>query len=174
MDTTIKLHIDEEAYKQVEEKILRLHQLAMSCPFPSNQKQADDIVICRILEVMNRAIETDQDTITELCKQRVQCNKVLCDDPTIQVGTYHVSGEYTIGLIGILSGIAGTHNDGYSNIAAEFETVCPTHGVVNVKIDGICPECTETVELGRILRFVRTKERSDQPRMVHNGEEEET
>jgi len=123
-----------------------------------SDKTKDDTVIDRILEVMNRAINADSEAVASLCDQRVPCNETLAKDLTIQVGTYH-GHPYTVGLIGILAGIAGSHEDGYSKICAIFETVCETHGVVDEAAENKCPVdgCEKTVRLGHILEFKRTR-----------------
>jgi hypothetical protein len=111
-----------------------------------------------MLSVLNRATVADRDAIAALIEARVPCNQALADDPTIQVGSCREPGTYTVGLLGILSGIAGAHPDGFSQIAAVFEVVCPKHGKADGVVGDACTDCGAALELGRLESFVRTRQ----------------
>jgi hypothetical protein len=106
-----------------------------------------------MLEILNRAVKADANAMANLINHRVRCNQALADDPTIQVGR-----SPSIGVMGLLSGIAGCHEDGFSKICAVYETVCAVHGVVEAKVGGDCGKgCKQNVQLGRLLGFRRTR-----------------
>lgn len=70
--------------------------------------------------VLNRALESDPDAISELFAYRVECNDKLADDPTIQVKAR--DGEHpTVGAFGVINGILGATDDGFGFIAMEVE-----------------------------------------------------
>jgi len=70
--------------------------------------------------VLNRALDSDPDAISELFSYRVECNDALADDPTIQVRAR--DGEHpTIGAFGVIAGLLGVRDNGFSLIAMEVE-----------------------------------------------------
>lgn len=115
----------------------------------------DDLVSDRIVKVLNRAIRVDPRALGALCEIRVPCNNALAQDPTIQV-----SYSLGFGVIGLLSGVAGAHEDGFSKVVAIYETVCLEHGIVDKQVGRQCPVdgCRQVVELGRLVRFERTRQ----------------
>jgi hypothetical protein len=115
----------------------------------------DELLLDHMVSVLNRAIAKDPKAMTRLMNARVPCNDELAQDQTIQVGCRN--GGYTIGAIGLLSGIAGCHSDSYSKLEAEFQTVCPIHGVVDADVGQKCPSCSCVVILGDIIRFQKSR-----------------
>ena len=124
----------------------------------------NDEAIQHMLDVLNRAISADPVAIANLIEHRVPCNQQLANDPTIQVSSYRGDG-FTIGMLGVICGIAGCHEDGYAKIAAVFSTECPRHGKVSAAVGESCPKvgCAEIVRLGSLEGFERTR--------VHIGNE---
>lgn len=123
-----------------------------------------ELFIDHLLGVLNRAVKADRKAIAQLLEYRVPCNQALADDPTIQVRSCCEIQPYAVGLLGLLSGIAGTHDDGYSQIVAEYDVECPVHGVVGGHIGDPCGMrragsgwCTEKLVLGQLRGFVRTR-----------------
>jgi hypothetical protein len=118
-------------------------------------------IIDQMLSVLNRAIEKDRAAITALLAHRVPCNRDLADDETIQVmSAKHGQDPFdTVGMLGILSGIAGCHEDGMAKIAALFDVCCPIHGVVSGKIGEKCHHCSNVLIRGRIVKFVRDRDK---------------
>ena len=81
----------------------------------------------RIIKLMNEALRLDQEAISALALNRVTCNEQLADHPSIQCGSLprpkageDIQGNTgtTVGLVGILNGIAGVDNDSNGFIAA--------------------------------------------------------
>lgn len=121
------------------------------------QKEYQEIVIDHLLGVLNRAVKADRKAIAQLLAHRVPCNQALADDPTIQVGSYREIQPYAVGLLGLLSGIAGVHpEDSYSRIAAEYDAECPEHGVHDGGFER-CLICGKELVLGQLRGFVRTR-----------------
>jgi hypothetical protein len=79
----------------------------------------DKVVSARIVAVLNRSIRDDRAAMESLFNVRVRCNELIAADPTIQVDSS--SGAPYVGIIGLLSGIAGAHPDGYGKVAAVYE-----------------------------------------------------
>lgn len=75
-----------------------------------------DLAADRAIDMLNDALQRDPVAISALVAARVPCNEVLADHDTIQV--WFKDGEYRIGLLGVLNGLFGKHNDGYGRIAA--------------------------------------------------------
>jgi hypothetical protein len=119
-------------------------------------KIIDDIVAKRIVDVMNRAIAMDPKAIEALFNVRVPCSSKFGEDPTIQI-----SQDDTLSVIGLLSGIAGSWPTGFSRVAAEYNTVCPTCGIVDGKVDKPCERCGATIQLGPLAGYVLTENPED-------------
>lgn len=129
-------------------------------------KLANQIVVNQIVEVVNRAIEADPSAMRALFENRVPCNQRLRNDPTIQVATEDENIGPTVGLLGILSGIAGTFTykgkPNWSRISAVYNVDCPIHGndlkEKERKVGDICPKigCNEKLILGDLLRIEET------------------
>ena len=71
-----------------------------------------------ILRVMNEALDADPEAITKLVEKRVECNQKLVEHPTIRCAKSHPFQSHTIGLMGILNGIAGEGQPGFGPICA--------------------------------------------------------
>ena len=83
-----------------------------------------------IIRVMNSAIELDRNAINALVSKRVPCNTERAAHPTIQVRSERVSSQsgaatlvvqHSLGVVGLLNGIAGTDEHGNGYIAADFD-----------------------------------------------------
>lgn len=126
-------------------------------------EMTQEIVIDHLLEVLNRAVKADRKAIAQLLAHRVPCNQALADDPTIQVGSYREIQPYAVGLLGLLSGIAGVHpEDSYSRIAAEYDVECSRCGhdaqaVGGLTVGDACAVCGKELVLGQLRGFVRTR-----------------
>ena len=66
--------------------------------------------ITKALLVLNEALDQDPKAITELVNFRVDCNKVLTNHPTIQVGVY--DGVAKVGVLGLINGVLGDSPSG--------------------------------------------------------------
>lgn len=75
-------------------------------------------VIDHAIEVLNRALAADPDTVRALFAHRVVCNETLTDDPTIQVT---VKNMPTLGVLGLVNGLFGVAPSGYGFITAEYD-----------------------------------------------------
>lgn len=119
---------------------------------------SETISVDHVIEVLNRATESDKSAILALVNTRVFCNRKLADDPTIQVRDT-LDGTYLVGVLGILNGLFGVDKSGYGAIAIEYEVVCPEgHVVENGKVVGHqCTECGRSLELGSFLGFRRMR-----------------
>lgn len=97
----------------------------MKSPDPNVQKA---------LDILNDALTRDPLALTQLVNARVSCNEKLTKHKMVQTGMY--SGEYKIGVLGLINGILGYKLGG---IGAEGD-VDPRTG-----------------RLVRVRRFVHTK-----------------
>ncbi|MFA4974144.1 MAG: hypothetical protein WC683_16160 [bacterium] len=80
-----------------------------------------------IVDLLNELLLLDPVAIAALVEHRVSCNKALADHPTVQVRALGCE-TYTISLLGIINGIAGTQPEGarhpgWGFIAGEFGEV---------------------------------------------------
>ena len=119
----------------------------------------DPCSIDHVLEVLNSIVKADPKAAFTLIETRVPCNAVLAEHPTVQV----VGGDTpTVGLLGIINGILGVYEDGWGPILICFEVVCPKckaeTGSGN-KVGDPCAHCGETLVLGDIIEFKRTREK---------------
>jgi DNA-directed RNA polymerase subunit RPC12/RpoP len=120
-----------------------------------SDQDIDTIVTDRIITVLNRAIKEDRGAIESLCVHRVDCNENLADDPTIQVGAK--DNNFRVGLIGILSGIAGQWPDGFSRIWVVYDEVCADCGKSVDQASGEkCPYCGGEIVMGNLIEFQKT------------------
>lgn len=82
---------------------------------------ADDLIA-----FLNELLEYDRNAVGCLIANRVPCNEALGEHPTVQTGKQH--GGYHVGLLGLLNGYCGVHDDGerqgWGAVAAVFED-CP-------------------------------------------------
>lgn len=123
-----------------------------------------DVYINHAINVLNRALNKDPIAINAIMEHRFSCNKDLVDDPTIQV--MDNGDTYLVGTLGLINGIFGIRENGHGYIAAVYDVVCETHGVVDGKIGDRCSveigdtysveKCDRILELGPLIKFERT------------------
>lgn len=121
-----------------------------------------EVTTQQIIDTINDAISADSSAMRALFENRVPCNQRLAKHPTIQVLKENDDVGCTVGVLGILSGIAGTREyngqKGFSRIWAVYNVDCPIHGTDEGRHDlvvgDICPEegCEEELILGDLLR----------------------
>jgi len=86
-----------------------------------------DISVDHAVEVLNEALKADAEVISRLVNQRLPCNDVLANHPTIQVAPHVVKegdfayANYEVGLLGIINGLFGVDDKGWGFIAARFK-----------------------------------------------------
>jgi len=128
----------------------------------------NNIIVQRIIDITNEAIAADPSAMRAMFENRIPCNQRLSDHDSIQVMKESEAVGNTVGVFGLLSGIAGTmqykDNPHYSRIWAVYNVVCPVHGVkeddedVHLVGDN-CPRsdesCNEKMILGDLLRVER-------------------
>jgi len=77
------------------------------------------------IEVLNRIHKTDPTVLPELIFHRVQCNKALADDETVQVGkkewVVEEEDTYEVGILGIINGLFGVDEKSWGFIYANFD-----------------------------------------------------
>jgi len=87
----------------------------------------ESVTLDEVLEVLNRIVKTDPQAAHDLVETRVGCNDALAKDPTIQVVEKGVpmlgttKKLYSVGLLGVLNGIFGAHDDGWGAIQVTME-----------------------------------------------------
>lgn len=85
-------------------------------------------LIDHAVDVLNRIHNADPTVLPALISYRVQCNEMIADDPTVQVGSIKEDkGRWEVGLLGIINGIFGTDETGWGYIAANLEDGVITH-----------------------------------------------
>jgi hypothetical protein len=115
--------------------------------------ELEELFAQRIVRVMNEALESDPKAIRGL----VSCNDVLADHPSIQV--QQETEGYSVGLLGLLNGIAGTFPDSYGRVHAIFDVVCPnmckptTVEKGTGVIGDLCPQCETPLVEGPVRSF---------------------
>lgn len=72
-----------------------------------------------VVNFLNDLVELDRPAIAALIANRIPCNQLLADHPTVQVAA--TAGGYHVGLLGILNGLCGVMEDGYGYIAAVLD-----------------------------------------------------
>lgn len=96
--------------------------------------KSPDPNVQRALDLLNDALARDPMALTQLINARVSCNEKLTNHKSVQTGMY--SGEFKLGVLGLINGILGYKLGG---IGAEGD-VDPKSG-----------------QLLRVRRFVHTK-----------------
>ncbi|NKB44220.1 MAG: hypothetical protein GKS03_08055 [Alphaproteobacteria bacterium] len=91
----------------------------MKSPDPNVQKA---------LDILNDALTRDPVAITQLVNARVSCNEKLTKHKTVQTGVY--SGDYKVGVLGLINGILGYKLGG---IGAESDVDPKTGRLVRVR-----------------------------------------
>lgn len=87
----------------------------------------ETVSIDDVLEVLNRIVNTDPQAAHDLIETRVDCSDALAKDPTIQVAKKEVAmlgttaKFYSVGILGVLNGIFGVHDDNYGAIQVTME-----------------------------------------------------
>lgn len=107
----------------------------------------------RMLTKLNRAIQADPWAITRLLTRRSACNSALAADPDVQVSSN--GNLHTVSALGLICGLAGTFDSGWSRIAAHFEVECPKCGVVEGVVGEKCAACGRELTFGRVVEFTR-------------------
>jgi hypothetical protein len=72
-----------------------------------------------VVDVLNRIHNEDPTVMPALIQMRVPCNRVLADDPTVQVGV--IDGGFEVGILGIINGIIGIRDNGWGYIGARYD-----------------------------------------------------
>ena len=72
-----------------------------------------------LCEYLNDLLRHDAKSIHDLCEERVPCNTALADHPTVQVAA-GTPNELAVGMLGILNGFVGVHEDNFGYIVAEY------------------------------------------------------
>ena len=73
----------------------------------------------RICDLLNALIELDRPAVAALIANRVPCNRLMADHPTVQV--YAQNGGHHVGLLGILNGLCGVRENSFGLINAIFD-----------------------------------------------------
>ena len=91
----------------------------MKSPDPNVQKA---------LDILNDALARDPMALTQLVNARVSCNEKLTKHKSVQTGMY--SGDYKVGVLGLINGILGYKLGG---IGAEGDADPRTGRLVRVR-----------------------------------------
>lgn len=86
----------------------------------------EEITIDDAIELLNSAVEADDEAIRELCfDKRVNCNEELSTHPTIQAHCYDEDGNVldncSVGVLGIINGLFGIDENGWGVIGAVLD-----------------------------------------------------
>lgn len=73
----------------------------------------------QVVALLNELIALDRDAIEKLIAARVQCNQALADHPSVQV--LAVSGDFWVGMLGVLNGIYGCNQESVGYIEAHLD-----------------------------------------------------
>lgn len=119
----------------------------------------ESVTIDEAIDLLNSAIKADKRAMHNLIEARVMCNKELANHPTIQISSYHVEGQYVVGLLGILNGLFGIDKRGWGAIAAVFGVICLNKHVTQPEdnVGDPCAVCGEKLLLGALESFQRTQ-----------------
>jgi len=79
----------------------------------------DFVSLDETIAYLNELIKTDRVAMAALIANRVPCNQALADHPTVQVNAQH--GGYLVGMLGILNGLFGIHENGRGPITFIFK-----------------------------------------------------
>lgn len=114
----------------------------------------DPCSLDQAISILNELVAADPIAMRNLIENRVPCNEGLAEHPTAQVG-FH-DNEYRIGLLGVLNGIFGIHEDGNGALCAHFEVGCDSCGLkADDSDDGKpCPNCGATLKY-QLVKFSR-------------------
>lgn len=79
----------------------------------------NEVTVGDFVEYMNGLLAVDQEAISNLVLQRVQCNEQLADHETVQCG---VSGDtFNVGFLGVINGLFGVDDNGFGFVVAVIE-----------------------------------------------------
>lgn len=114
----------------------------------------DPCSLDQAISILNEMIAADPIAMRDLIEQRVPCKEGIADHPTVQVRAE--TNGYSVGLLGVLNGIFGNHEDGFGAISAYFEVGCDSCGLeADDPDDGKpCPNCGATLKY-QLVRFSR-------------------
>lgn len=79
----------------------------------------ESITVDQLIVFLNGLLNSDKPAIAALIANRVPCNQVLADHPSVQVMSQH--GGYHVGLLGIINGMFGVDEHGRGSIRCVFE-----------------------------------------------------
>lgn len=68
-----------------------------------------------VVNLLNDALQCDNEAIQKLFSVRVSCNKTLQEHPTIQVRGYEPD-KHTVSFLGILNGLFPVKENGYGHL----------------------------------------------------------
>jgi len=118
----------------------------------------NSITLDDALVVLNSAVIADSKAMHSLIEHRVDCNEILANHPTIQVGRCQPE-RYHVGLLGILNGLFGIDETGWGAICAHFHVDCPKGcdraATDTLSVGDKCPTCGATLVLGELIEFTR-------------------
>lgn len=93
--------------------------------YPERTHEEKEALALEFIEYLNQLLTFDTDAITNLCENRIFCNKDLADHRTVQVqgldGAAPAGAAALVGMLGILNGFIGTRADGYGYVTAYYE-----------------------------------------------------
>lgn len=69
----------------------------------------EQVTLDEALSFLNELIQLDANAIAALIANRVPCNEQLANHPTAQCAAQH--GGYHIGMLGIINGMFGVHEE---------------------------------------------------------------
>jgi hypothetical protein len=123
----------------------------------------ESVSLDQALYLLNEIVALDPKAAEALVETRVVCNKALADHPTIQVGLgIEEDGDsFQVGILGLLNGMFGADDEGYGQIAAWYNVVCPNddHGEHDLPVGKPCPTCETPLILGSFVKFGRMDEK---------------
>jgi len=79
----------------------------------------ENVSLSDVCKLLNELIVLDRNCAESLVSQRVACNDAVADHPTIMVDDSQ--GTTSIGLLGVLNGIFGIHENGFGALCVEFD-----------------------------------------------------
>jgi hypothetical protein len=74
-----------------------------------------------VCDLLNEFLKLDYVCAEELIFHHQRCNDAVASHPTIQVGQYENDEFPRVGIVGILNGLFGIHEDGMGAICYEIE-----------------------------------------------------
>ena len=101
----------------------RVNNCSDNCSKNGSDCNCNDLIaVNRAIEVLNEAINSDQEAILSFFSHRVECNKKLADHKSVQVRqTGKQKFKYNIGVLGLINGLFGVNEIGSGHIAMVFD-----------------------------------------------------